>query len=230
VVKESARYLGNIRAADGSSKPNVKKRIEAAREGFYMLSGFWGLTGVPRTVAKRVFHAMVVSAALSGMEAETPTEWDIKRLDTVLVKLARKAMGSEAAYTHTDGGRRSIPEIKVRMWMDLFTVRTMLCSRRLRWWKDILSNRGGNEQALAALFGWLRVEQVVNTRIGTVPWVEQLKRDIREAARCVGSTADPVMDCARWGDEYILDDRWMEFITEKGHKGCEKVPGPGLRR
>ena len=128
-----------------------------------MLSGFWGMKDVPSTVTKRVFHTMVVGAALSGMEAEVPTDWDLKRLDTVLVKLARKARGSEAAYTHADGGCPSVAEATVRTWMGLYTAETMLRSRRLKWWKEIRNHRDNNEQLLATLLGRLRVDQVMHT-------------------------------------------------------------------
>ena len=51
-----------------------KRRMDAAREGFYILTGFWGCRDVPQTVRKRVFHAVVVGAALSGMEVLTDSD------------------------------------------------------------------------------------------------------------------------------------------------------------
>ena len=43
-IVERARYLGNIIAADGSTRGNVDKRIAAAKQGFQALYGTWGQT------------------------------------------------------------------------------------------------------------------------------------------------------------------------------------------
>ena len=80
-VKQTAKYLGNIRSSDGRTRANIDKRISAAEEGYHMLKGFWGKRGVPHTVTVQIFHAQVVGAGLSGLEAETPTEADTELLD-----------------------------------------------------------------------------------------------------------------------------------------------------
>ena len=41
-IVEIARYLGNIIAADGSTRGNVDKRIAAAKQGVQALYGIWG--------------------------------------------------------------------------------------------------------------------------------------------------------------------------------------------
>ena len=55
MVKDSAKYLGNIRRGDGRTRSNIDRRIAAAKEGYYMLEGFWGREGIPLNIIRRVF-------------------------------------------------------------------------------------------------------------------------------------------------------------------------------
>ena len=79
-IVERARYIGNIIAADGSTRGNVDKRIAAAKQGFQALSGIWGKRRVDTGLKRELFQSMVQGALLSGMEAEVLSHGDINRL------------------------------------------------------------------------------------------------------------------------------------------------------
>ena len=133
-----------------------------------MLKGFWGKKGIPHTATVRTFHSMVVGAGLSGLEAETPTSRELDLLDKAIIQLARKALGSEASFVHTDGSRRSHSDLHIRKRMGIHTVDSLLRSRRLKWWREISTHRDDNEQLLAALLGTLDLEDYESTYTGTM--------------------------------------------------------------
>ena len=158
-VVSEAKYLGNIRQANGGTGANTDCRRRAAQESFFLLSGLWGKRRVSRNVTKRVFHSNVVSAALSGLEAEVLTRGDYERLDTLLVGLARRAWGSGASYEGPDGTRKWRPNEAVRKWMGLATVESELQCRRAKWWQSVIRDPGKNVQLLAvhsAFWTWRR--------------------------------------------------------------------------
>ena len=112
-----------------------------------MLKGFWGKKGVPHTVTVQTFHAQVVGAGLSGLEAETPTEAETELLDKALVKLARRAMGSRASYEHTDGTRRHHSDDHIRRQMGLHC-RVSSTEPETEMWREIKENHQHNRQLL----------------------------------------------------------------------------------
>ena len=185
-----------------------------------MLKGFWGKKGIPHTATVRTFHSMVVGAGLSGLEAETPTSRELDLLDKAIIQLARKALGSEASFVHTDGSRRSHSDLHIRKRMGIHTVDSLLRSRRLKWWREISTHRDDNEQLLAALLGTLDLEDYESTYTGTTPWIQLIRRDLTEAARTLGSNENADLECARQGDLHILHEKWLAYTTPKA---CRKV-------
>ena len=177
------------------------------------MQGFGGRQGVTRSGIRTVLHAMVVGAGLSGMEAEELSWRDTVLMDKTLTELARKAMGSEGSYTHTDGSRRSKSDEQVRRWMGLHTTDSLLRQRRLKWWRDICNDREGNKQLLAALLGTLRMEEVRNTQAGTPPWIAMIRRDLSLLVGVLGGREDPDLECARWGNSYLLNTVWARYLT-----------------
>ena len=112
---ERARYLGNIIAADGSTRGNVDKRIAAAKQGFQALYGIWGKRRVDTDLQRELFQSMVQGALLSGMEAEVLSNGDINRMESTQCTRARRALGSNGSHesgrgrqhlSHADVGRR----------------------------------------------------------------------------------------------------------------------------
>ena len=147
-------------------------------------------------------------------------------MDSVLVTLARKAMGSKGTYIHSSGQGRSVDEITVRRWIGLHTTESILCVRRLTWWRDIQGHPEDNEQLRAALLGKLRIEEEMNITVGTVPWIKQLKEDIQRAIALAGTNEDNRMECARYGDDHILQGRWITYITQKTLETDETLTRP----
>ena len=134
-----------------------------------MLEGFWGREGVPLEIIRRVFHSTVVGTALSGMEAETLTDWEITRMDRALLGLARKALGRRSTFIHTAGKRRYWSDKHIRTSMGMYTTFSMLRARRLGWWREIIRHPEENEQLLAALLGTLVLEELDQCHTGTTP-------------------------------------------------------------
>ena len=94
-VKSVARYLGSWLAWNGTLTVTFKKRIDAVHEAYWTCKGFWGRK-VPLTVKRGTFIGLVYNTALSGLEAEVPTYRQMKRLESVIMKYARKLLGKES--------------------------------------------------------------------------------------------------------------------------------------
>ena len=108
--------------------------------------------------------------------------------------------------------------------MDLHSTDTVIRTRRLGWWKDILIHREHNEQLLAALLGTLVLEDLDGTYTGTTPWIRLIQQDLRAVAHATNGTDDAVMECALYGDSHVLDDKWFPYLTRTS---IRKVPSDG---
>ena len=112
-IVERTRYLGNIIAADGSTRGIVDTRIAAAKAGVQALYGIWGKRGIDTNLTRELFKSMVQGALLSGMEAEVPSVGDINRMESTQCMLARRALGSHGSY-ESCRGRRQLSNDQVR--------------------------------------------------------------------------------------------------------------------
>ena len=217
-VVRQARYLGNIRQADGGTQANVDKRRGAAQEAFYLLKGFWGSKNGADTV-RRVFHSNVVGAALAGLEAEVLTTTDLARLDTLLARLAREAMGKRAWRAVPGGEDRPLRNGEIREWMRLPTVETELRSRRLRWWAQMVCRPRDSVQVMAALFAPLQLEIDLGVRAGDPPWVEQLRADWDELERVTGEALGMRGIEQQHGVAALLGPHWRAWWSRRDTRG-----------
>ena len=175
---DRARYLGNM-IENGSARRNVEQRIAAAKAGFQAMYGIWGKRGIAGDLIRELFRSMVQGAILSGMDAEVPSEGDIRRMESIQCTLARRAMGSEGSY-ESHRGRRQLIDDQVRNMMGISTVKSELRARRIKWWQAVMDAPEENKQMLAALFGTMEREVREGKVLGPTPWVWQLTRDLEE--------------------------------------------------
>ena len=93
--------MGNIRDIQGFCGANITKRIAAARERFYAMSGFWRAKVNTREKILE-FKCQVFNTVLSGLEAECLTWNEELRIDQFIVSFARRACGSHSSYEGVD--------------------------------------------------------------------------------------------------------------------------------
>ena len=92
MIKTHGKYLGNTSQTNGKTNKNVESRMQAMRDSYYALREFGTRRDVKIKIKSTAFKGMVISAGLSGMEAETATPNEIQKIDTEILRLARKAM------------------------------------------------------------------------------------------------------------------------------------------
>ena len=126
-----ARYLGNLREAEGISRPNTDKRYNAMREGYYIFEGLWRCSEVPRTLKITMYKNLVFNTGTSGLEAEIQTKEDIRRLETLNVTLMRKVICGEAAIVKENGERWQLTNTEIRIKMKVATITSELRHRRV---------------------------------------------------------------------------------------------------
>ena len=71
-IVERARYLGNIIAADGSTRGNVDRRIAAAKQGSQALYGIWGKRRVDTGLIRELFKSMVQGRSCLAWKRQYP--------------------------------------------------------------------------------------------------------------------------------------------------------------
>ena len=96
VMKMHGKYLGNTSQTNGKTNKNVENRIQAMRDSYYALQESWTRRDVKIKTKSTAFKGMVISAGLSGMEAETATPNEIRKVYTKILRLARKVMAGKA--------------------------------------------------------------------------------------------------------------------------------------
>ena len=106
-----ARYLGNMKEADGKTKVNVAKHIDVMRENYYSLQHFWYAKDIRKRVKKMVFGCYVYNAGLAGLEAECLDQSDFEELDKMVMKLLRKVAGEAGSW---ENEQRNAPQAHER--------------------------------------------------------------------------------------------------------------------
>eukprot|EP00974_Lingulodinium_polyedra_P051611 4965676-Lingulodinium_polyedra.AAC.1 len=82
-------------------------RLEAMRKAYYSVAGLWRRGCAPWRWKRCVLICRVVGAALSCIEAFTPSPAQYRRIDLAVAALGRKAMRGKAC-TEQEGRTRSL--------------------------------------------------------------------------------------------------------------------------
>ena len=104
---------------------------------------------------------MVRGAALSGLEALVFTDTECARLDSTLLRFARKLLrGAACRQTHTDGGVlcRAVPDSDVCRLLRIVPSKLELTIRRLQYWQAVARRPDSHSTVLAAVFGTMRCD------------------------------------------------------------------------
>ena len=73
-AKLSVRYLGAWDDSEGRSRPDMSKRLAAARAAWHAMQGWWRTPHAQIKHKVMVFRCLVLSSLLSGLEAATLTQ------------------------------------------------------------------------------------------------------------------------------------------------------------
>ena len=159
-TKTAARYLGSLQHFKGNNSMEIEARQAAASQGYYAMGKFWA-TVTLRRPANVVFQAMVRGAALSGLEALVLTDTECARLDSTILRFARKLLRGAACHkTHTDGGvlYRAVPDSDVCRLLRIVPSKLELTIRRLQYWQAVARRPDSHSAVLAAVFGTMRYD------------------------------------------------------------------------
>jgi hypothetical protein len=176
MMKTSGKYLGNISQTNGKTNLNVDNRINAMRDSYYALQKFWTRRDVKLRTKGTAFKGMVLSAGLSGMEAETATKSELKKLDIETMRLARKVMAGRACMTDLNDSKKALKNEWVRKKLGIYTTESELSKRRVKWYKKMLIYPEENKLLRAALTGKLEMDEHEYT--GFTPWIELIMDDV----------------------------------------------------
>jgi hypothetical protein len=224
-----SKYLGNVTEANGKTKKNTDTRINAIRESFYALQGFWGRDDVALNIKINAFKGMVYNTALSGMEAELCSRQEIIKIDKEIIRLARKTLAGRACERNEDNTiHKAWTNNKVRTVMKICTIESEMARRRVRWFKTMVANPEDNVMIRTALSGSMVMDEHNETRI--TPWMEQLLEDLTilkyrgkydldiiQDLRATGNTAYlwNYKELVNWNED-LLRDMEMDDNDNKG--------------
>lgn len=149
---QEAKYLGNWTSIKDRSRININNRIKALGEGYYANQNFWCNKEVPLKAKVTVSRSNVISAGITGLEAEVLNKEDCRIIDKELMRLARKVMCGKAK-TEREGTITALRNEKVREAMDFYTTDSMVRKKRLKWIQNIIMNPEDNVMLRAVLTG-----------------------------------------------------------------------------
>ena len=225
ITASKAKYLGNVKQAEGQTNANLKKRKNAMREGCNAYKGLWSKKGVQMKTKRTIFMGMVFNTGLAGMEAERPRWREIQEIDTMCMKLLKKMVGQEGSR-ETEYGRRGKTNKEIREMVGIPNMHSELRHRRLRWLQDIIKNEGENEQLRAAVFGQMTIER---EGIGENPYMGQWVKDSQGIYDEIGKE-EKVRERIENEGVIWMFDRWVmrEFLrsdTKRMRKYEDERPG-----
>ena len=131
VLKESEefKYVGSTIHKDGSSKPEVNKRIQAGWSGWKKVTGVLCDKRVPAQVKGRIFKTMVRPAMLYGVETVPLTKSMECKMEVAEMKMLRWSVG----VTRRDEIRNET----IRGSVKVSSIRGKVQERRLEWFGHV---------------------------------------------------------------------------------------------
>lgn len=131
------RYLGSQLHRLGSNTPELNMRVSRTWAAWYALSGFWRCSA-PHRVRRLVFQAAIVGTAISGLTSFVLSPAEVRKLETLIVKLGRKLMQGAACDKMASEGASGVSYVarnsaEVWRWLQLLPLGDELRVRRLKW-------------------------------------------------------------------------------------------------
>ena len=111
----------------------------------------------------------MLNTALSGLEAECPSDAQLEKLDGVVMHKARKLLGRKAVEEQPDGTMHRISDERIRRMLEKSNLHRLLMARKLMWLRDILTCKEDNVQVMASVFG--RLEEDTTGCTDSNPWL-----------------------------------------------------------
>ena len=163
-----ARYLGAWEDADGCFQMDVSKRICAAQTAWHAMAGWFKSRGAPLMSRIAVFKNLVLGSLLTGLEASVLTDTDYSRLERTQMKWLRAIMG-RCAFVSLNSGVSPVSGSEARVYharsnqevrelTRVFTIRSELLYRRLRWLQQIAAQPQDHKLLLAVVAGRLAAQ------------------------------------------------------------------------
>ena len=135
--------------------------MNAAKDNFYFLAGFWQAL-LPIDFKSIVLRAVVTGALMSGIEAEVLNKTQLDEIESNHMTLMRKATGSLSSY-NSNGIRKQQGNTHIRELMGINHTTREIPKRRIKWYKEILTNNEDNKQLRGAVFGRLDKEEEIGS-------------------------------------------------------------------
>ncbi|CAK0844119.1 unnamed protein product [Prorocentrum cordatum] len=159
-VCREARTLGPILSFDGISRTELKNRVKGARSAWRSLGAIWRQPRHPKLFLTP-FLCFVHSAAIAGLTSFVlPSEFTGK-LDSVLVRTLRFLMHGMAKAECEGRVRTMTHSADLRHW-GISRTATELRVQRLRWRQQIARAPSERAQGLAAMFGALEIDRLLD--------------------------------------------------------------------
>ena len=95
----------------------IRHRINAAKDNFYFLAGFWQ-AALPIDFKAMAFRAVVTGALMSGIKAEVLNKTQLEEIETSHMTLMRKVTGSLSSYD-SNGIRKQHSNTYIRELMGI---------------------------------------------------------------------------------------------------------------
>ena len=155
-VVTSIKYLGSWLHHEGRQAQEITFRINAAKEAWSRLGGFWYKSGTSKRARIMVFKSLILSTLFCGLETMVMSPAEYQRLDVCILGFVRKLMrGTATSKTVTDPGTpfRTLPVQEQRRWVGLSPSAIELRIARLGLLQRVSNNPYGCRAFIAALFG-----------------------------------------------------------------------------
>ena len=150
------KYLGALVHRVGATQSETKERIAAGWKAWSILGSFW-TSAAPWKARKFLFQALVLSAAVSGLEPKCLSETEYERINSFIVGRFRALLKGRAHYVvGGDGDDRkhvAITNIKVFKITRIVPIQIEMLARRLKWYQQIVRHPSESAAVVAALFG-----------------------------------------------------------------------------
>ena len=201
----SFKYLGSIISRDGSSRPNVEKRIMMGNTVFQRMKTFFRRKRASLHLRKRVFNTCVLSVLLYGSESWTLTPALYSKLESFQNQCLRDMLN----LTWED--KISNKELHQRV-PGYTSIASLIRRRRLRWFGKLLNME--ESRICKQLLKWKPEGRRPRGR-PPKSWISQVQKDLQKSdiVEFTELLKNGIPEGVAWSDVWwiILSSDWTEL-------------------
>ena len=186
----------HIHTFNGSHASEVDERLVAAKLGWVACGRFWSRLHSAHKGKLCVFHGMVYTPLLAGLETCVLDKSAYKKLDACVLRYGRKLMQGQACRKiEQDDGTikyKAQPSSAVFAFLRLLPCKDELFIRRVRWYQSMARSPSLHSIWFACMFGNFSFEpHPVVASNGSIsphahPWAQQFHSDVCRLAEIEG--------------------------------------------